>query len=365
MTRTTTYALGLATWLAVACSAPAPVEPVTPPAAPAEAATHTSPAPPPAPGDPTAPAPSDVAADPNAKATGGTQNAKPPKRTDFPPPPYEPLYERTAKPGDGKWTPYPEGTPAAEAVLFRSDAHPHKIKPHVFTIVIAADLTRLDVGFIAGVDEPKSAAVPKERRPGVIPKAEHDKLVAIFNGGFMERHGQHGMLLDGDQFVPPREGRCTVAFYRNGRLRIRTWETLVPELDSIRAYRQSSPCLVEQGQLHPDLPHEHLNRKWGGSQEGKRDVRRSAVCLDRSGKTLMYGFGDYILAAEFAAGLQRAGGYDCAQLDINWSYTRFFPVNHDTSPPTLGESFVEKLEYNKTSYITKPYWKDFFYLKRR
>ncbi|MBW2527282.1 MAG: hypothetical protein JRI23_24080, partial [Deltaproteobacteria bacterium] len=291
--------------------------------------------------------------------------ATPAPRTDFPPPSYAALHERTAKEGDGTWTPYPEGTPAGQTSLYRSIVHPHPFKGYVFTIVVAGDLTQLELGMVAGQDEPKNDDIPKDQRPAVVPKEHQADLVAIFNGGFMARHGKHGMMLDGVQFVPPREERCTVAFFRDGRLRIRTWEALAADVDSLRAYRQSSPCLIEQGELHPELPAEHRNRKWGGAEDGKRDVRRSAVCLDQTGKTLMYGYGDYILAAEFAKGLKAAGGHDCAQLDINWRYTRFFPVDHSTSPPTLGKTFVEKLEYNKTSYITKPYWKDFFYLKKR
>jgi hypothetical protein len=304
-------------------------------------------------------------ATPAATSAAKAPPATPEPRTDFPPKPYSALHERTAKPTDGAWTPYPEGTASGEALLFRSEIHPHPFKRYVFTIVVAADLTKLELGMVAGQTEPKNDEIPKERRPAVVPTGHHSDLVAIFNGGFMARHGSHGMMLDGLEFVPPRDKRCTVGLYKDGRVRIRSWEAMAGDLSSLRGYRQSSPCLIERGELHPDLPAEHRNRKWGGAEDGKRDVRRSAVCLDQTGKTLMYGFGDYILAAEFAAGLKAAGGYDCAQLDINWSYTRFFPVDHSSSPPTLGKTFVDKLEYNKTSYITKPYWKDFFYLKRR
>ncbi len=291
--------------------------------------------------------------------------AEPGPRTDFPPPPFEAMHERTAQPTDGRWQPYPEGTAPDDAVLFRSEVHPHPYKRYVFTIAIAADLSRLELHLVAGTDEPKSDALSKEARPGLIPERDHAALVAVFNGGFMERHGGHGMMLDGVELVPPRAERCTVALYRDGRVRVRSWEALSAELGAMHSYRQSSPCLIEQGELHPELPREHINRKWGGAEDGNREVRRSAVCLDKTGQTLIYGYGDYILAAELAAALQRAGAWDCAQMDINWSYTRFFPIDHSTVPPTLGPTFVEKLEYNKASYITKPNWKDFFYLRRR
>jgi hypothetical protein len=278
---------------------------------------------------------------------------------------FEPMHPRTGQPGDGRWLPYPEGTPLAETAMMRSLVHPNPLKRYVFVIAIAMDLRRTELRLVAGTDEPDNKAVPNERRTGLIPEGDWTDALVVFNGGFMARHGKHGMKIGDDLFVPPRDDACTIALEKNGALRIRSWPALAANEVDMAAYRQAPPCLVEQGKLHPELPTETVHRRWGAAEDGKRDVRRSALCLDQSGTVLLYGFGDYIMATELAQGMQRAGGHDCAELDINWSYTRFFPVDHATSPPRLGESFVEKLEYSKQAYFTKPYFKDFFYLKRR
>ena len=47
--------------------------------------------------------------------------------------------------------------------------------------------------------------------------------MAAFNGGFKAMHGHYGMMLDGETFVPPRDIGCTVAMYKDGGLKIRTF----------------------------------------------------------------------------------------------------------------------------------------------
>jgi hypothetical protein len=249
--------------------------------------------------------------------------------------------------------------------MMRATVHPDPYKRFVFALVVAADLRRVSLRLVAGTDEPKNDSVPAERRTGLVPAVDQPDLVAIFNGGFMARHGKHGMAIGADLFVPPKDDTCTIALGKEGSVRIRSWPALQAEQATFAAFRQAPPCLVEQGALHPELPSEFGSRRWGAAEDGKRDVRRSALCLDRSGTVLMYGFGDYITATQLGQAMQRAGGYDCAELDINWSYTRFFLVDHATSPPKLGATFVEKLEYSRDSYLSKPYFKDFFYLVRR
>jgi hypothetical protein len=285
--------------------------------------------------------------------------------THFPPPAFEPSFAHTAQPSDGQWAPYPDGTAPGDAVMFRSLVHPDAIKRFVFVIVIAIDLSRTELRLVAGTDEPDTKEVPAERRTGLVPESDWPAALAVFNGGFMAKHGKHGMKIGADLFVPPRDDACTIAIGRDGGLRIRSWPAVAASEGELAAYRQVPPCLVEQGKLNLELPSETVHRRWGAAEDGKRDVRRTALCLDQSGSVLLYGYGDYIMAAQLAQGMQRAGGYDCTELDINWSYTRFFPVDHSTTPPALGPSFVEKLEYSKQSYFTKPYFKDFFYLRRK
>ena len=83
-------------------------------------------------------------------------------------------------------------------------------------------------------------------------------------------------------------------------MRIASWPTIAPGAGSLAAYRQSPPCLVEQGTVAPELLAETRVGRWGAAEGGKRDVRRSALCLDKSGQVLFYAFGDDLTAPVLA-----------------------------------------------------------------
>ncbi len=283
----------------------------------------------------------------------------------FPPTAYEALHERTAKPEDGLWAPLPmpEGAPPAMVI---STVHPHPVKGFVFVKVVAFDRRHLDLRLVAGTQEPESKTVPAERRPGLVPTEDQGNLVVVFNGGFKARHGKYGMLLDGELFVPPRSDACVVAQYPDESIRIRSWSVLGGEADKMSAYRQTPLCLVEEGKLNPRLDSEYKSRRWGSAVGGVQDIRRSAIGLDASGRSLLYGFGDWVTPKELALAMRAAGAVDAAQLDINWSYTRFFLFDHPPGePPHIRETIIPKLKFSKNRYIGKSSYRDFYYLKLR
>ncbi len=225
---------------------------------------------------------------------------------------------------------------------------------------------------MAGTLEPISPSVPAERRPGVVAAADLPALIAVLNGGFMTRHGTWGLMVGGDVFLPPHEDGCTVAMYRDGGVRIRTYRDLVgagggadPEM---LAFRQTPPCLVEQGAVLPALLGEEKPRRWGLSITGGVDIRRSAVGLAEGGRTLLYGLGESITPRQLAEAMRAAGAVDAAQLDVNWSFTRFFlygPSASPGAPPEITATLIPKLKHAAGQYVTKPSERDFFYLSRR
>ncbi|MCC6551912.1 MAG: phosphodiester glycosidase family protein [Polyangiaceae bacterium] len=284
------------------------------------------------------------------------------------------MHARTAQPDDGVWIAMPEAAAAqspgdAVPAMLRTTLHPDRIKPHVYVAIVAVDLRRIDLRLVAGTLEPESTAVPSERRPGLVPAGDQPGLIAVFNGGFMARHGHYGMMLDGDTFVPPRPDACTVAFYRDGPLRIRTWTELAPTTAAMTmtAFRQTPPCLVEQGVLHPKLDPDPRPRKWGAAENGDTDIRRSALGLDATGQVLFYGLGEWVTAKMLADAMSAAGAASAAQLDINWSYTRFlfFGRPSPAEPLQVTSTLIPKIKHTKAGYVTNPSERDFFYLKRR
>jgi hypothetical protein len=252
-------------------------------------------------------------------------------------------------------------------VLFRSTVHPHASKPHVHVVVVAIDLFHVDLRLVAGTIEPASESVPPAHRPGLVPAADQADLLAVFNGGFMARHGAFGMRVGGDTFLPPLDDVCTVGLLPGGSVRIGTFLALRPIEPTFTAYRQTPPCLVEGGETNPALRSHELSRRWGAAVGGVRDIRRSALGLDATGRTLFYGLGEEIAAPDLAVAMKAAGAVEAAELDINWSYTRFlfFGSEGADKPLVVRGTLIPKLKHTARGYVQKPSERDFFYLKRR
>ena len=285
----------------------------------------------------------------------------------FPPPSFDAPEAKTAKPGDGVWTPLVEGAAGKPPLLVRTIVHPDPGDHTVYAAIVAIDRRRVDLRFLPGTLEPKSTSVPVERRAGVIPAADQPDLLAVFNGGFMAKHGAWGMKIGADAFLPPQDEACTVAFVNDGSLRIRTWTALAPAVATLAAYRQTPPCLVEQGVLNPVLEADPKTRRWGSSETGVTTIRRSALGLDATGKTLFYGLGEWITPGRLAEAMRAAGAVDAAELDVNWSYTRFllYAPAKPGEAPEVSETLIPKIKHAPKGYVVKASDRDFFYLVRR
>jgi hypothetical protein len=338
-----------------------------------------APAPPPPPG-PTVTA--EPTATPSAEPPPQSTTAPPPAAAAPPEPPFPPAAfpapaARTARPGDGLWFPLlPAGAAleaGAPALLYRSEIHPDPRKPQVHVALVAVDLRRVALNLVAGTLEPRSATVPEDHRPGLVPAADLPDLLAVLNGGFMTRHGTWGMAIGGDVFLPPHDDGCTVALLGDGSVRIRTQRDLKGELGAapaaLLAFRQTPPCLVEKGEVLADLLGPDKPRRWGLSETGGVDIRRSALGLAEGGRTLIYGLGEWIGPRALAEAMRAAGAVDAAELDVNWSFTRFLLYGPgpggSSAPPEVTATLIPKLKHAAGQYVTKPAERDFFYLKRR
>ncbi len=290
--------------------------------------------------------------------------APPPPPPPFPPPAFRAPVEHTAKAGDGTWTallPDPAGGPA---LFYRTTVHPDRVKSMVLVIVVAVDLERVAVRLVAGTREPIAPAVPAERRTGLVPAADQANLLAVMNGGFMTRHGSWGMGIGGDIFLPAHDDGCTVALFADA-VRIRTHTALAGSLAGALAFRQTPPCLVEQGAVQPALLGDDKPRRWGLSVTGGVSIRRSALGLAGGGRTLLYGLGEAVTPRALAEAMAAAGAVDAAELDVNWSYTRFLLYDGGTSPPQLTSTLIPEIKHAQGEYVTRPAERDFFYLARR
>src|SRR6202043_2783080 len=142
-----------------------------------------------------------------------------------------------------------------ESILYKTLLHPDEARPWAEVFVVAIDLARVDLFSVAGSEEPEALTPDGRRYPrtAVIPKERQRSLVAAFNGGWKTDHGQYGMEVDGVVLVPPKERACTVALYDDGTLRIATWTAISGDRARLRSWRQTPPCLYENGSRHAGL----------------------------------------------------------------------------------------------------------------
>ena len=369
--RARSHLLGAVLACVAACATPDPPQATAPRAAPpAEVAARDATA------APSTPPPLEASAVDGGDATargeapdadaGEVREATEARST--PPPPLRPLHPRTAQPDDGAWRPV-RPDPEGEAVLYETTLHPSPTNPYVTVSLVAVDLARVALRLVAGTREPVAPDVPALARAGLVPVADHAGLLAVANGGWRSEHGHFAMRVGPHRFDRPRPGRgeaCTVGLDEKGRLVVAPWSELEPRETELAAWRQTPACLVRRGELHPSLVTETHTRRWGAAADGGVEIPRTALGVDRAGRYAIFALGDRTTAKALADAMLAAGARDAAELDINWSYTRFFLYTHGAGGgPRIVRSIGTKGQHPATSYVERRSERDFFYFVRR
>jgi hypothetical protein len=194
-------------------------------------------------------------------------------------------------------------------------------------------------------------------------REDEPQLLAAFNGGFRARHGRHGMVTGGVTLVPLPAGLCTLAAGADAPLHVGTWHAR-DETKPAVWYRQTPPCMLEAGVLHPGLANPE-SRKWGSTLEGETVIRRSALALDREGRLLYVAVSNYTTARALALGMQSVGGWTVAQLDINWSYPKILIFPRDAAGLRRAASVFAGFLFQRDEMLRRPSSRDFFYVVRR
>lgn len=293
--------------------------------------------------------------------------APPPLAPAFAPKPFKPPVPRVAGKTDGQWIAIADTEEPSEPPLFyKAIVHPDKIRSFAAVAVVAIDLSRVGLTLVPGTVEPASTMLPREQRTGLIPQDQLADLVAAFNGGFKAEHGHFGMMIGGVALLPPRDTSCTIGLYKDGSLKIRTYPALKDSEGDMRAYRQTPPCLVEQGKINNRLLAAENTAGWGAAVGGDTVIRRSALGLDADGKTLFYGLGESVTADSLARAMQAAGAENAAQLDVNATYPRFLFYRHPANElPKVEHAIIPDVDFAKHEYVGQSEARDFFFLTRK
>ncbi len=261
--------------------------------------------------------------------------------------------------GEGVWQPYIHdqdgGTVAARTFL-----QPDPERPYAIIAVVAFDLTRTQLHFVLGFNEPSLPGGPtgdgliaeKHRRSGV--------LLAAFNGGFRAANGGYGAMANGIEALPPKDGFATVGIYRDGAVRIGNWGEEITASPELVAWRQNCRLILQDGEISERVYNDSIT-DWGASISNEIVTRRSALGLDRDAETLYYFAGPSLSMPVLADAMQSAGVADGMLLDINHFWVHFTAIESQdgelVAVPLLPDDMFDQVDrYLKASPA------DFFYV---
>jgi hypothetical protein len=243
--------------------------------------------------------------------------------------------------------------------------HPHPASKYVTVTIAAVDLTHVGIRLVAGTEDLLWAKLTSKEPPGLVPASDQERLLAVMNGGFQPKHGHWGMLAGGLAVAPPREDGCTLALYRDETVRLATWSNLSGTASNMASFRQTPPCLLEDGAVHPALLRND-DKRWAGHAADLTTRRRSAVGLDAAGRVLFYAMGEEAGPRHLAEALRAAGAKSAAELDINWYWTRFLLFGQKPGEPLqITSTLIPKMEHQPRGYVARPSTRDFFYFVER
>ncbi|HTT52451.1 MAG TPA: hypothetical protein VMH35_13710 [Streptosporangiaceae bacterium] len=178
-----------------------------------------------------------------------------------------------------------------------------------------------------GSSDPGPAALAVVRAGPAIGRAEHRRLIAAFNGGFLLSAGAGGYEQEGQVISPLKPGLASLVIDRSGLARIGVWGAGLPRPhEAVYSVRQNLPPLVSHGQPSPAAGHWG---QWGATLGGGEYVARSALGENAAGQ-LIYAGSMSTAPADLAAALVRAGARTAMELDINpeWVQLDFTSGRH-------------------------------------
>ncbi|HJS28343.1 MAG TPA: hypothetical protein VJ768_01885, partial [Anaerolineales bacterium] len=264
--------------------------------------------------------------------------------------------------GEGVWQPYLHDG-EGQAVGARTYLQPDPERPYTVVAIVAFDLSRTQLHFKLGFNEPSVPDSP--RGDGLIPEALRKTgiLLAAFNGGFRAANGMFGAMSDGIVALPPRDGLATVGIYRNGDVRIGNWGEEIPESPELEAWRQNARLILQDGEISPRVYNDSIT-DWGASISNQIVTRRSGLGLDREGRTLYYFAGPSLSMPALAQAMLAAGVHDGMLLDINNFWVHFTAIHFEegapVAEPLLPEDMIDQID----RYLG-PSPADFFYVTAR
>ncbi|MGA2911802.1 MAG: phosphodiester glycosidase family protein [Candidatus Levyibacteriota bacterium] len=258
-------------------------------------------------------------------------------------------------PGEGEWNQIYSGTMGA--LMAKTFVRPDSKRSYAIVYLVEMNMNNLVLSAVAGTKEPGGANSPG---PGKIPLAvqQSNLLVAAFNGGFQEKDGYYGMVVNGKTYLPLQKNLATLIIYNNTKPKIIDY-TGQDLGKNVVAVRQNGPLLLKNSKDVTSSSAWDM-QTWGLTTTNSMYTWRSGIGITSNGN-LIYAAGPSLVPQTLAAALKAAGAANAMQLDINPVWVRFMIFN------SLGNGKYKY--YSLSSDMTNGgyqdltgYQKDFFYL---
>ena len=266
---------------------------------------------------------------------------------------YFPLF-----PGEGEWNQIYNGT--AGALMAKTFVRPDPQRSFAIAYLVEMNMDGLAISAVAGINEPGGRNNPG---PGKIPLdvQQNNLFVAAFNGGFQQKDGYYGMIVNGKTYLPLQKNLATLVIYSDAKPKIVNY--IGQDLGkNVVAIRQNGPLLLENGK---DVTSSNAwnMQTWGLTTTNSMYTWRSGIGITKNGN-LIYAAGPSLVPQTLAAALKAAGAINAIQLDINPVWVRFIIFSSLGNGKYKYSPLTQDMTNGGYQDLTG-YQKDFFYLVKK
>lgn len=261
---------------------------------------------------------------------------------------------------EGVWIPLKQTLYPGQTVIASTFLRPDPKKPYAVVTIVKMDMHALSLGVEAGTYYP--GGMRHVYGHGFVPLdiQKSNILLAVFNGGFQEKDGQYGMIVNNKTYVPLRKNLATLVLHKNGSVNFIDY-TGQPFAKDVVGVRQNGPFLVRNGVITQFV--EQGPDTWGRTTTNSMYTWRSGIGITKNGN-LMYAVGNSLLPQTLAVALQKAGAVDAMQLDINPFWVRFIVYNSLGNGKYTYHPLLTNMQNGGYQYL-HGYNKDFFYVYKK
>ena len=210
------------------------------------------------------------------------------------------------EPLEGVWQPVGNRV-AGQHAVYVTRVRTDDVHTSYYATAMWLDTSLLTSMFVPGYEEPKGGPNPFN---GALPENLWPELMANTNGAFRLDDTRGGYWYDGQMVQPLVKGRATIAFYRDGGVRIGRWGRDLSLTPDMLAVRQNLDLIVDHGQSQVDGTQYSVT--WGATTD-KTSLAWRAGIGQRADGSLVYVLGQALTAQTLADTLVASG--------VQWCWT--------------------------------------------